>query len=118
KHDASLYVCRQCDITKKLHPSSVLSAVESCLLCGQSIKHEIQFDESKFVGLNLIDRAARVCQLHATREQMLSRLVQTHSTFLLPCYSCERKFMAQTMVALKCCNLCRMNGNSCIEFNV
>ena len=116
-NDASLYVCRQCDITKKLHPSTAVSAGESCLLCGQSIKHEIQFDENSFGIAQGPDRAARVCQLHATVEQRMTRFSQKMHNVFLPCYICQRKFTSQTMVALKVCNLCKMDGNRCVEFN-
>ena len=56
------------------------------------------------------DRSARLCSLH--RPDRLSGVMYT----MCICYSCKRAYNKEFLYPLLCCNLCRMNGNCCVDF--
>lgn len=135
-NDKALYICRPCDVTKKIHPATFLSAQDTCMLCGQNIRHELFMDDrtgssrllmpvksfthdrvnhtvSTTVGAPVFeskDRAARLCSLHSQQRQLSVPYTMES------CYSCGKAYNIQFLYPLMCCNLCRMNGNCCVDF--
>ena len=134
-NDTTLYICRPCDVTKKMHPATCLSAQDTCMLCAQNIHHELFMDNrnssriimpvksfthdrvnhtiTATVGTPVErtkHRAARLCSLHHKRRQ------PSVPHFMESCYSCKKTYNMQFLYPLMCCNLCRMNGNCCVDF--
>ena len=139
--DIPLHICRRCELTKKIHPASYLSSQESCMLCGQSIHHEIQIDKKvlckkpktvmRSTGFQKIpggckitvdppiaytppphfDRNARLCSLHKPEGHVWSDSAQ-----FVSCYTCNKMFARDLLYPLLCCNFCKMNGNRCVEY--